>query len=191
MYTSRLLYPSSVDGHLGCFHILTIVNSAAMNIRMHVASQVQSFYPLFPIVCISPSERFASKNRLQSLELIVLVNWRDAERGNCLLTIGISGSASVSATAGSVLTQSLHWGRMSWEQRSLRIYSLKRPLGTSYVSVFVLTQHCFHPSVPFSPDITLVLFFQLWAIFTVNLLPFFFFFFILFCFHCQESISIN
>ena len=39
MYTSHLLYPSSVDGHLGCFHVSTIVNSAAMNIRVHVASQ--------------------------------------------------------------------------------------------------------------------------------------------------------
>ena len=26
---------SSVNEHLGCFHVLTIVNSAAMKIRMH------------------------------------------------------------------------------------------------------------------------------------------------------------
>ena len=36
VYHSFFIY-SSVDGHLGCFHVLAIVNSAAMNIEVHVS----------------------------------------------------------------------------------------------------------------------------------------------------------
>ena len=33
----RFLIHSSADGHLGCFHVLTIINSAVMNIGVHVS----------------------------------------------------------------------------------------------------------------------------------------------------------
>ena len=44
---------SSVDRHLGCFHVLVIVNSAAMNIVVHVSSWIMIFLEYMP------SSRFA------------------------------------------------------------------------------------------------------------------------------------
>ena len=36
--------PSSVDGRLGCFHVLAVVNGAAMNNGIHVSLSVSSGY---------------------------------------------------------------------------------------------------------------------------------------------------
>ena len=36
IYHSFLIH-SSADGHLGCFHVMAIINSAAMDIEVHVS----------------------------------------------------------------------------------------------------------------------------------------------------------
>ena len=49
MYQSFLIH-SSADGHLGCFHVLAIVNSAAMSIGMHMFLSI-----LVSLVCMLSS----------------------------------------------------------------------------------------------------------------------------------------
>ena len=50
MYHSFLIH-SSADGHLGCFHVLAIVNSAVVSIGVHVSLSI-----LLSSVCMPSSE---------------------------------------------------------------------------------------------------------------------------------------
>ena len=47
MYNILFIH-SSVDGHLGCFHVLDVVNSAAMNTEVHVSFQIIVFSGYIP-----------------------------------------------------------------------------------------------------------------------------------------------
>ena len=49
MYHSFLIH-SSADGHLGCFHVLAMTNSAVMNLGVHV-----SLSDLVSLVCMPRS----------------------------------------------------------------------------------------------------------------------------------------
>ena len=51
MYHLFFIY-SSVDGHLGCFHVLPTVNSAAVNPGMHISFWIMVFSGYMPRIGI-------------------------------------------------------------------------------------------------------------------------------------------
>ena len=78
-----LFIHSSVSGHLGCFHVLAIVNSAAMNIGVHVSFQIMFFSQYMPRVGCRVISSVQSLSRVQ----LFAIPWIAAHQASLFITI--------------------------------------------------------------------------------------------------------
>ena len=75
MYPSFLIH-SSADGHLGYFHVLAIINSATVNIGVHVSLSDLVWESIFYLLLVM--EVFSLQKVVQILEEVV-ISWQEVK----------------------------------------------------------------------------------------------------------------